>query len=191
MRRRWQAVVGSVALVAAAGAIALGAQTPVSTQHVVLITLDGTRWQDLFGGVDLDILKSTSGDTPVEQTDTYKRFWAPTPEARRAKVMPFLWSQLVAKEGVIFGNRRAGSRMQVANTMKFSYPGYSELLTGAPHDDQITSNDNRRYGFLTVLEWLRQDLALPKSGVATFGSWETFNYIAEREEGRHGREDEE
>lgn len=187
MRRRWQTVVGGVALVAAGTAAAVGArgvQAPAAnTQHVVLVTLDGTRWQDLFGGIDLDILKSTSGETPVEQTDTYKRFWAPTPEARRAKVMPFLWSQLVANEGVIFGNRRTGSRMQVANTMKFSYPGYSELLTGAPHDDQITSNDNRRYGFLTVLEWLRKDLALPKSGVATFGSWETFNYIAEREEG--------
>ncbi len=168
MRRRWQTVVGGVALVAAGTVAAVGArgvQAPAAnTQHVVLVTLDGTRWQDLFGGIDLDILKSTSGDTPVEQTDTYKRFWAPTPEARRAKVMPFLWSQLVANEGVIFGNRRTGSRMQVANTMKFSYPGYSELLTGAPHDDQITSNDNRRYGFLTVLEWLRKDLALPKSG---------------------------
>jgi len=97
--------------------------------------------------------------------------------------MPFLWNRLVAQEGVIVGSRAAGSRMQVANTQKFSYPGYSELLTGAPHDDVITSNDNKRYSFLTVLEWLRSDLQLPTSGVAVFGSWETFNYIAEREEG--------
>ena len=57
------------------------------------------------------------------------------------------------------------------------------MLTGAPHDDVVTSNDNKRYGFLTVLEWLRTALQLPKSGVAVFGSWETFNFIAEREEG--------
>jgi Type I phosphodiesterase / nucleotide pyrophosphatase len=102
---------------------------------------------------------------------------------RRAKVMPFLWNRLVAQQGFIAGNRTLGSRMQVANTLKFSYPGYSELLTGAPHDDVITSNDNNRYPFLTVLEWLRADLKLPREGIATFGSWETFNYIAEREEG--------
>jgi hypothetical protein len=201
MHRGWQAVMCGVALAAAAAAGVSGAgmsdanrpgtgaggrqasQAGRAAGRVVLVTIDGTRWQDLFGGVDLDILRSVSGDTPVEHTEAYKRFWAPTPEESRARVMPFLWSRLAAHEGVMAGNRRVGSRMQVANTMKFSYPGYSELLTGAPHDDQITTNDNRRYGFLTVLEWLRADLALPKSGVATFGSWETFNYIAEREEG--------
>lgn len=156
---------------------------PGRVQNVVLVTIDGTRWQDLFGGVDLELLRSTSGDTPVEKTEAYQRFWAPTPAERRAKVMPFLWRRLVAQEGMIVGNRERGSRMEVANAMRFSYPGYSEMLTGAPHDDLVTSNDNRRYNFLTVLEWLRKDLALPKSGVAVFGSWETFNWIAEREEG--------
>lgn len=188
MRRHWQSLVSGVTLAAAcvAAAGAGGRQAPAArppADHVVLVTVDGTRWQDLFGGVDLDVLRSVSGETPVEQTDTYRRFWAPTPDESRAKVMPFLWSALAAREGVLLGNRRVGSRMQVANTMKFSYPGYSELLTGAPHDDQITTNDNRRYGFLTVLEWLRADLHLPKTGVAAFGSWETFNYIAEHEEG--------
>ena len=187
MRLAWKAGLAGAVVVAACGiGAAARGQAPApdpAASRVVLVTLDGTRWQDLFGGVDLDILRSTSGETPVEQTETYRRFWAATPEARRAKVMPFLWSRLAAQEGFLAGNRRAGSRMQVANTMRFSYPGYSELLTGAPHDEVITSNDNRRYGFLTVLEWLRRDLGLPTSGVAAFGSWETFNYIAEREEG--------
>lgn len=187
MRMAWKAGLAGAVVVAACGiGAAARGQAPApgaAASHVVLVTLDGTRWQDLFGGVDLDILRSTSGETPVEQTETYRRFWAATPEARRAKVMPFLWSRLAAQEGFLAGNRRAGSRMQVANTMRFSYPGYSELLTGAPHDDRITSNDNKRYPFLTVLEWLRRDLGLPTSGVAAFGSWETFNYIAEREEG--------
>lgn len=150
---------------------------------VVLVTIDGTRWQDLFGGVDLDILRSVSGKTPVEQTETYTRFWAATPEASRARVMPFLWTRLVAQDGVLHGNRRAGSRMQLANTQRVSYPGYNELLSGAPHDDVIAGNSYRRYPFLTVLEWLRADLRLPKSGVAVFGSWKTFRMISEREEG--------
>lgn len=182
----WMLALGLAAAAAAAvepRAQAQQASSAASAHAVVLVTLDGTRWQDLFGGVDLEILKSVSGKTPVEGTDTYKRFWASTPEARRQKVMPFLWSRLVAQEGAIVGNRNAGSRMQVSNRHRFSYPGYSELLTGTPHDDVITSNDNRRYGFLTVLEWLRAELKLPKSGVGVFGSWETFRFISEREEG--------
>ncbi len=177
----------AVGLMAAMAIVALGArgQTPAATraENVVLVTLDGARWQDVFGGIDLEILRSTSGETPVEKTETYQRFWAATAAERRAKVMPFLWNRLVAQEGIIAGNRALDSRVEVANTHRFSYPGYSELLTGAPHDDVITSNDNKRYSFLTVLEWLRNDLQLPVSGVAAFGSWETFNYIAEREEG--------
>jgi len=184
----WRTRMAMAGVMAACAAMAgLEARQPAApdrpASHVVLVTIDGARWQDIFGGIDLEILRSTSGDTPVEQTDTYKRFWAATPAERRAKVMPFLWNRLVAQQGFIAGNRTIGSRMQVANTLKFSYPGYSELLTGAPHDDVITSNDNKRYPFLTVLEWLRADLKLPREGIAAFGSWETFNYIAEREEG--------
>jgi Type I phosphodiesterase / nucleotide pyrophosphatase len=178
---------GALAWGASSSAGAHGAGQPpagaATDHHVVLVTIDGARWQDVFGGIDLDILKSVSGETPVEKTETYERFWAPTPEARRARVMPFLWSRLVAAEGAIAGNRTIGSRVEVANTMWFSYPGYSEMLTGAPHDDVITTNDNRRYPFTTVLEWLRRDLALPREKVAAFGSWETFNAIAESQEG--------
>jgi hypothetical protein len=151
--------------------------------NVVLVTIDGARWQEIFTGLDREILQSTSGRTAVDRTPAYARFWADTPEVRRAKVMPFLWTTLVARHGAIAGNRAAGSRVEVANAQKFSYPGYSELLTGAAHDDVITSNDDRRYPFLTVLEWLRTDLALPKSRVATFGSWGTFRSIAESREG--------
>lgn len=180
---RWAAL--AVGLVCG-GDLAIRAEQPLgppATPHVVLVTLDGTRWQEAFGGLDLEILRSVSGETPVTETATYQRFWAETPEARRAKVMPFLWTRLAAEHGVLAGNRARGSRMAVANRHRFSYPGYSELLTGAPHDDVITSNDNRRYPYLTVLEWLKSDLSLPRSKVAVFGSWETFNFIAEREEG--------
>ena len=179
------AVFGLMAVAAAAIGLGVRAQTPAASraENVVLVTLDGARWQDLFGGLDLDVLRSTSGTTPVEKTETYQRFWAATAAERRAKVMPFLWNRLVKEQGFIAGNRALESRVEVANTHRFSYPGYSELLTGAPHDDVITSNDNTRYPFLTVLEWLRKDLQLPASGVAAFGSWETFNFIAEREEG--------
>ena len=185
MRQTRVGVFGLMAVAAAAIGLGARAQRPAAprAENVVLVTFDGARWQDLFGGLDLDVLRSTSGETPVEKTETYRRFWAATAVERRAKVMPFLWNRLVTQEGFLAGNRALDSRVEVANTHRFSYPGYSELLTGAAHDDVITSNDNTRYPFLTVLEWLRKDLQLPASGVAAFGSWETFNYIAEREEG--------
>lgn len=186
MRQIRVAMVVVVSLGAAGlGLDARGRQPAIASpaDNVVLVTLDGARWQDIFGGIDLDILRSASGDTPVEKTETYQRFWAPTAAERRARVMPFLWNRLVAQEGFLAGNRTLGSRVEVTNTHRFSYPGYAELLTGAPHDDMVTSNDNKRYDFLTVLEWLKRDLRLSRAQVAVFGSWETFHWIAEREEG--------
>lgn len=178
------ALVGLTALVAGVGfAPVVAARQTASAAHVVLVTIDGTRWQDVFGGVDRDILASTSGDTPVEKTETYTRFWAPTPAERRAKVLPFFWNRLVATQGAVVGNRTLGSRAEVANGMRISYPGYSELLTGAPHDDRITTNDSVRYSFRTVLEWLRRDLALSPAQIALFGSWETFRFIGESQPG--------
>ena len=45
--------------------------------RVILITLDGTRMEEMFGGLDATILKSTlkEKETP-ESTETFKRFWA-------------------------------------------------------------------------------------------------------------------
>jgi Metalloenzyme superfamily len=159
------------------------AQSTAGGRQVVLVTLDGARWQEVFGGLDLAVLRSTSDKTPVEKTPSYARYWAETPEARREKLMPFLWTTLASRHGVLAGNRAHGSRVTVTNRHRFSYPGYNELLTGAAHDDVVTTNDNRRYDYLTVLEWLRPTLGLTRDGVAVFGSWETFNWIAERSEG--------
>jgi hypothetical protein len=149
----------------------------------VLVTLDGARWQEVFGGLDLDVLRAASGKTPVEQTASYARYWAETPAARREKLMPVLWTLLARQHGFVAGNRAIGSLVTVTNRHRFSYPGYSEMLTGAAHDQVITSNDNKRYDFLTVLEWLRPTLGVTKDQVAVFGSWETFNWIAESREG--------
>ncbi|HXG90370.1 MAG TPA: hypothetical protein VNJ02_18750 [Vicinamibacterales bacterium] len=168
-----------------AGARGLRAETQPQSAgaRVVLVTLDGARWQEIFGGLDLEVLRSASGKTPVEQTATYKRFWADTAQARREKLMPFLWTTLARQHGFLAGNRGIGSRVDVTNRHRFSYPGYNELLTGAAHDDVVTSNDNKRYDFLTVLEWLRPTLGVTKEQVAVFASWETFNWISERREG--------
>jgi hypothetical protein len=152
--------------------------------NVVLITLDGARTEEIFGGLQLDVLKSTMREKQVvEDSPAYRRFWAATPEERRQKLMPFFWS-LVTREGSIAGNRRLGSSVRLTNGHWFSYPGYSEMLLGEAHDDEIKSNDPIRNPYTTVLETLRDRLRLPAEKVATFASWSVFNEIVEHEAGK-------
>src|SRR3954469_15680504 len=104
---------------------ALHAQT--RTRNVVLVVTDGLRWQDVFSGADSSIMFGDArylGDTAAIRRD----FWRPTVDERRRAMMPFFWTT-VAKNGQIYGNRTRGSIAQVTNGLKFSYPGYNEMLT--------------------------------------------------------------
>ena len=153
-------------------------------ERVILVTLDGTRTEEMFGGLDATILKSTLKDgQTLESTPTFKRFWADTREKRREKLMPFFWGTLMATHGSIAGDRALGSSVSLTNKHWFSYPGYSEILLGQAHDDVIKSNDAVRNPYPTVLETIRERLALPRESVATFASWGVFNYIVEHTEG--------
>jgi hypothetical protein len=173
-------------LVAAPALVATHVHAPVHAQgadKVVLITIDGARTEEMFGGLDLEVLKSTIKERArVEEGDTYRRYWAPTPEARRRKLMPFFWS-LVTEHGSIAGDRRSGSSVSLVNRHWFSYPGYAEILLGQAHDADISSNDPIRNPHPTVLEAIRQRLNLPADKVATFAGWAVFNAIVEHTEG--------
>lgn len=159
-------------------------RTQTSDDRVVLITLDGARTEEVFGGLDLQVLKSTLKEgAALENDPTYKRFWASDPQERRRKLMPFFWGTLMSEHGSIAGNQALGSSVRLTNRHWFSYPGYSEILVGQAHDDEIKSNDPLRNPFPTVLEGLREKLNLPRERVATFASWGIFNQIAEHTEG--------
>src|SRR5205807_3353421 len=81
-----------------------------AADNVILITLDGVRTEEVFGGLDVDVLRSTiRRGAKVEETRAYERYWAATPEARRERLMPFLWTTLMAQHGSIAGNRARGS----------------------------------------------------------------------------------
>src|SRR5262245_379710 len=78
--------------------------------RVILITLDGTRSAEMFGGLDATILKSTLKDgQSMEATPVFQRFWADTREKRREKLMPFFWGTLMSAQGSIAGDRTLGS----------------------------------------------------------------------------------
>ena len=160
----------------------LRAQVPGSA--VVLITLDGARTEEIFGGLDADVFTSTLRENQrLEDQPAYKRFWADSPEARREKLMPFFWGTLVRQHGAIAGNQSLGSRVTLTNTHRFSYPGYAEILLGEAHDDTIKSNDRIRNPYPTVLEELQGRLELTKAQVAAFTSWNVFDAIVESRDG--------
>lgn len=141
--------------------------------NVILITLDGLRWQELFSGADplLVANKEYVGDT----TSLKNQFWRESPEERRATLMPFLWNE-VRTMGQLHGNRNVGSKVNLTNTMWFSYPGYNEILTGAADDKQITSNSKIDNPNQTILERIN-NLPDYKGKVAAFGSWDVFPFI--------------
>jgi hypothetical protein len=152
--------------------------------NVILITLDGARIEEMFGGMQVSILQSTLREgQKVEDSPVYRRFWAGSPQERRARLMPFFWNTLMAGHGSIAGNPELGSTVRLSNTHRFSYPGYAEILLGEPHDDVIDSNDPIRNPYTTVLEAIRERLRVGPERVATVASWAHFNAIAEHTEG--------
>ena len=135
------------------GAIALGSVAPVAAQpvarHVVIVTLDGMRWQEFFSGADRDYF---TRDKEGSAGEPEARFWRPSAAERRSALMPFMWNT-IATQGQIFGDPAADSLAHVTNGLWFSYPGYSEMLAGVA-DPRIDSNRKVPNPNITVLEWL-------------------------------------
>ncbi len=157
-------------------AISVSAQK-LKTENVILISLDGLRWQEVFYGAD-SLLVDDSGY--VEDPDGLtKQYWNSDPVIRRETLMPFFWKTL-AKEGQLYGNRDLGNKVNCSNTMKFSYPGYNEILSGFADDDRINSNSKIPNPNVTVLEYLNNQKAY-KGKVYAFGSWDVFPFIVNEE----------
>lgn len=146
------------------------------TENVILVTLDGLRWQEVFQGADSELLNSEKYTESIKKTS--ETFWADKPEQRREMLMPFLWST-VKNEGIIIGNRDLGSKIDIKNPYGFSYPGYNEILTGYP-DKKVNSNDKKNNENITVLEFLNKKNNF-KDQVAAFSTWDVFPYIINEE----------
>lgn len=166
-----------VLLAAALASPAARAQSARHAENVVLIVSDGLRWQEIFRGADSALVSRRWGG--VEDTTALRRAFVRNdrPAARRA-LLPFLWDS-VAQRGQLFGNVSAGSVATVTNGLKFSYPGYSEMITGHA-DPRIDSNDGPPNPNLTVFEWLERNPRY-RGRVAVFGTWDAFPRIFNRE----------
>jgi hypothetical protein len=145
--------------------------TALETENVVLVTMDGLRWQEVFGGADERLMQDIGAD---ERVRVKQRYGAETAEARREALMPFFWST-IATEGQVLGDPSQGSSVKVTNGKDFSYPGYNELLCGFS-DPAVDSNEKVYNENVTVLEWLNQK-PLFRGRVAAYGSWDVFPFI--------------
>ncbi len=148
------------------------AQSKLKTENVILITLDGFRWQEVFKGADSSFMKQ---QPYLKDGDLKKKYWRDDLNDRRKALLPFVWGTIASK-GQLYGNRSVGSKVNVTNQMWFSYPGYNEILTGHADDVNITSNDKIYNPNKTVLEFLN-DQPQFKGKVAAFTSWDCFPYI--------------
>ena len=144
--------------------------------RVILITLDGMRWEEVFTGADPWLLENP--EFTSDRDNVRARFWRDTPEARREALMPFFWSTIVS-EGSLWGNQHLGSVAKVSNNRVFSYPGYNEILTGFA-DEAIDSNDKIPNANETLLEWVNKQPGF-EGKVAAFGSWDVFPFIINEE----------
>jgi hypothetical protein len=150
------------------------------TENVIIVTLDGFRPQEFFGGADRSLIDAKAGG--VSDVEGLKRqFWRDTPEARREVLLPFIW-KTVAKNGQVFGDRSRNSSAKLTNGMKFSYPGYNEIFCGFG-DPRIDSNSKTPNPNRSVLEFLNERPKF-KGRVAAECTWDVFPYIFRSEQNK-------
>ncbi len=142
------------------------------TENIVIVTLDGMRWQEVFGGVDQAIMSNKKFTR--DSGEMAKNFRSDDPEERRRKLFPFLWTT-VARQGQLYGNRNLGNNVNNANRYWFSYPGYNEIFTGYP-DTAVNSNDKILNKNTNVLEFINRQKGYTGK-VAVFSTWDVFPYI--------------
>ncbi|HUZ57514.1 MAG TPA: hypothetical protein VMU83_01870, partial [Hanamia sp.] len=83
------------------------------TRNVVLILIDGYRWQELFNGADFKLLNNKKYN-PNDSLQRFKKFWSDNLDERRKKLMPFTWNY-IAKHGQLYGNRKLKNDVSVMN----------------------------------------------------------------------------
>ncbi len=145
---------------------------PKGAENIVIITLDGFRWQEIFSGADTVLLSHTryTPDTATLQS----LYGGDNATERRMRLLPFFWN-IIAKKGQLYGNRVYNNKVNVANPYAISYPGYSEIFSGYA-DISISTNKRKNNPNMNVLEYLHTKEAF-KGKVAAFTSWDVFPYI--------------
>jgi hypothetical protein len=143
----------------------------LKTENIIIVALDGYRWQEVFEGADEKIL----GDNRfTKNRGQVQQFLHGDVQERRRALMPFLWN-VVAGEGQLYGNRNHRNKVNCSNLQLLSYPGYSEMLVGYA-DLRVRSNEKKINPNATVLEFLNRQKEY-QNKVAAFATWDAFPFI--------------
>jgi hypothetical protein len=145
------------------------------TENLVVVVLDGMRWQEVFAGADSALINNplfTKNKNRVQS-----RFWDNDFKTRREKLFPFLW-KTVGANGQMYGNRYLQNFVNVSNPFQFTYPGFSEMLTGYA-DPAINSNRLVVSKSQNVLEFINKQKGF-ESKVALFATSDLFPFLMDR-----------
>src|SRR6186713_571740 len=87
----------------------------MKTKNLLIVTLDGMRWQEVFQGADSVILFNNHS----KDKNSLDHFWSHAVEDRRAKLLPFFWN-VIGTQGQLYGNRSYKNLVNCANSHWFS-----------------------------------------------------------------------
>lgn len=146
------------------------------TKNVIVVSIDGYRWKELFRGADSALLFGKKYNTQDSAWRT-RKYWSVDAGERREKLMPFIWQHL-AKKGQLYGNRDIGNCVNVRNKYWFSYPGRSETFCGY-YDSLVNSNEYPDNPNENVLEFINKQKGY-EGKVVTFASWDAVARIINR-----------
>lgn len=146
----------------------------LQTENLIIVTLDGLRWQEVFKGVDPYILDNNE-EAKTHKEEIINLFGIQSEEQSRRNLTPFIW-ETVAKEGQIYGNRNYGNNVNVSNPYWLSYPGYNEIFTGKVN---LNIKDNK-YGLNSgknILSYVAEHVGFGKDKVAAVTNSPKFTEI--------------
>jgi hypothetical protein len=152
------------------------AQTKTPDGNLIIISIDGLRWREVFKGAEKGLLLDKKFNAQ-DSAERFKKYWSDDLQQRRMSLMPFLWST-IAKNGQIYGNRDLGNKVNLKNPYWISYPGRSENLTGYA-DPKVKSNGHPDNENKNILEFLDQQKGY-KGKVVGFASWDAVGRIINR-----------
>ena len=153
----------------------------LKTRNVVFITLDGLRIQEMFAGMDPVVAADKERSGIYDPERCRRLYWRETPAQRRAALMPFFWGTL-APQGVVLGNKAAGSQVHPRNPHLYSTPGYAEIMAGRALPD-LTEGGVGPIPGDTFLEFARRALGVDRMQVAAIASWPDVTRAAPRPDG--------
>ncbi len=134
--------------------------TPAPPDHaVVVIVLDGARWQDVLGGVDGELAREAKID----------------PRSAGEPTMPRL-NELARTRGAIFGAPGSGTAFRASGPNFVSLPGYTEILGGHP-PSACDSNQCPATVRPTLADEMRAWSDSPRD-VGIFSSWPDLVRVA-------------